>query len=95
MNRRGTRIIVTIALLLCGLVPPMGGVGAQTARTLTEQIVGVWTIVSTDTVVSRRSGKGCTTWAISRGKPSSLSIGGRRGARSVSPSWPLSWSGST
>jgi hypothetical protein len=49
MNR-GIKLFMTIVVLLCvGHSPPVGDVLAQ-QKTLKEQIVGAWTLVSIDTI---------------------------------------------
>jgi hypothetical protein len=47
MNRRTTLVMTIIALLCFGLILPLGGALAQ-QKTLKEQLVGAWTLVSSD-----------------------------------------------
>ena len=49
MNRRTTLVMTIIALLCFGLILPPGGALAQ-QKTLKEQLVGAWTLVSNDTI---------------------------------------------
>jgi Lipocalin-like domain len=47
MNRHPTLVMTIIALLCCRLILPLGGALAQ-QKTLKEQLVGTWTLVSID-----------------------------------------------
>jgi hypothetical protein len=49
MNRHTTVIMTVIAVLCVGLILSVGGVLGQ-QKTLKEQIVGAWTLVSNDTI---------------------------------------------
>ena len=49
MNRRTTLVMTIIALLCFGLILPPGGAVAQ-QKTLKEQLIGAWTLVSNDTI---------------------------------------------
>ena len=49
MNQRTTLVMTIIALLCVGLILPSGGALAQ-QKTLKEQLVGAWTLVSNDTI---------------------------------------------
>ena len=49
MNRHPPLVMTTIALLCCRLILPLGGVLAQ-QKTLKEQLVGAWTLVSIDAI---------------------------------------------
>ena len=48
MHRHPTRVMTLIALLFCGLILPLGGALAQ-QKTLKEQLVGAWNLVSSVT----------------------------------------------
>jgi hypothetical protein len=49
MNRDATLVMTIIVLLCFGLILPPGGALAQ-QKTLKEQLVGAWTLVSNDTI---------------------------------------------
>ena len=51
MNRRITLALTTVSLLFAGLALPPGDAFAQ-QKTLKEQLVGAWTLVSNDTTLT-------------------------------------------